>query len=144
MKKSIVVLLVMVLLPINFIYSQSKINLAGEWRFAKPGYDLLSFSLVLEHIENLENIFKEISKVIVKGGHVYIGELHPFKQYTGSKARFETDEGVQVLTCFDHQLSDFTGAAARNGFEIVELNEYFDEDDKTTIPRIISFLFRKK
>jgi len=125
---------------VNFIQA----DITGEWNFAKPGYDLVSFSLVLEHIEDLENIFKEISKVIVKGGHVYIGELHPFKQYTGSKARFETDEGVQVLTCFDHQLSDFTGGAARSGFEIVELNEYFDEDDKTTIPRIISFLFRKK
>ena len=125
---------------VNFIQA----DITREWSFAKPGYDLVSFSLVLEHIENLENIFKEISKVIAKGGHVYIGELHPFKQYAGSKARFETDEGVQVMTCFDHHISDFTGAANRNGFEIAELNEYFDEDDRTTIPRIITFLFRKK
>ena len=125
---------------VNFIQA----DITGEWSFAKPGYDLVSFSLVLEHIEDLENIFKEISKVIVKGGYVYIGELHPFKQYAGTKARFETDEGVQVLTCFDHQLSDFTGAAKMNGFEIVELSEYFDDDDRTTIPRIITFLFRKK
>src|SRR5436190_5673730 len=55
---------------VNFIQA----DITGEWSFAKPGYDLVSFSLVLEHIENLENIFREISKVIVKGRFVYIGE----------------------------------------------------------------------
>jgi len=125
---------------VNFIQA----DITKEWSFVNTAYNLVSFSLVLEHIENLENVFREVSKAIAKGGYVYIGELHPFKQYTGTKARFETDEGVQVLTCFDHHISDFTGAANRNGFEIVELNEYFDEDDRTTVPRIISFLFRKK
>jgi len=125
---------------VNFIQA----DITKEWAFVNTAYNLVSFSLVLEHIENLENVFREVSKAIAKDGYVYIGELHPFKQYTGTKARFETDEGVQVLTCFDHHISDFTGAANRNGFEIVELSEYFDEDDRTTVPRIISFLFRKK
>ena len=50
------------------------------WTFSNELYDLVSFSLVLEHIENLDFIFNETSKSLKPGGYVYIGELHPFKQ----------------------------------------------------------------
>lgn len=118
-------------------------DIIKDWNFLKEKFDLISFSLVLEHIENLEHIFKEASKVTVRGGYIYIGELHPFKQYLGTKARFETEKGIEVLTCFNHNISDFIKAAKKYGFEIVELNEFFDKDDKTTVPRILAFLFRK-
>jgi len=68
-------------------------DITGDWTFVQSSYDLITFSLVLEHIENLEDIFRKASQVISPGGYVYIGELHPFKQYSGSKARFETEEG---------------------------------------------------
>ncbi len=124
---------------VNFIQA----DITQEWNFVNAHYDLVSFSLVLEHIENLENIFTEVSKVTSTGSYVYIGELHPFKQYAGTKARFETNEGEQVLTCFNHHISDFIKAAKDNGFDIVDVNEFFDEDDRTTIPRILTMLFRK-
>ena len=124
---------------VNFIQA----DITQEWNFVNAHYDLVSFSLVLEHIENLENIFTEVSKVTSTVSYVYIGELHPFKQYAGTKARFETNEGEQVLTCFNHHISDFIKAAKDNGFDIVDVNEFFDEDDRTTIPRILTMLFRK-
>ena len=124
---------------VNFIQA----DITQEWNFVNAHYDLVSFSLVLEHIENLENIFTEVSKVTSTVSYVYIGELHPFKQYSGTKARFDTDEGIQVLTCFNHNISDFIKAAKNNGFDIVNVNEFFDEDDRTTIPRILTMLFRK-
>ncbi len=114
-----------------------------EWMFTNDKFDLVTFSLVLEHIENLESIFKKVANVIKPGGFVYVGELHPFKQYTGSKARFETNEGLQVVPCFNHNTSDFTNAAKYYGLEIADINEYFDNDDRTIIPRIITFLFNK-
>ncbi|HSP88730.1 MAG TPA: hypothetical protein VLN45_11390, partial [Ignavibacteriaceae bacterium] len=77
-------------------------------------------------------------------GYVYIGELHPFKQYSGSKARFETEKGLEILNCFIHNISDFLKAAADNGFEITEMNEYFDNNNRTTIPRILTLLFKRK
>lgn len=125
---------------VNFIQA----DILEDWNFAKGKYDLVSFSLVLEHIQNLESIFEKVSKIIAPGGCVYIGELHPFKQYAGSKARFTTPEGEQVVTCFTHNLSDFTGAAKLYGFEIAGINEFFDEDDRTTIPRIIALLLKLK
>ena len=124
---------------VNFIQA----DILQEWDFANTKYDLVSFSLVLEHIENLELVFNRVSQVIAATGHVYIGELHPFKQYAGSKARFITAEGEQVVSCFNHHISDFVQAAQKHGFNIVNINEYFDDDDRASIPRILTILLSK-
>lgn len=125
---------------VNFI--QADIN--SNWLFTDKQYELVTFSLVLEHIENLEHIFSEVSKKLVQGGHVYIGELHPFKQYTGTKARFETEEGLQIVECFNHNISDFTIAAKNNGLAIEYINEFFDDDDRSAMPRILTLLLKKE
>src|SRR5690606_10346613 len=68
-------------------------DITKAWTFAdSQEFDLVTFSLVLEHIENLDEVFEKLAKVTNPNSFVYIGELHPFKQYTGTKARFETDE----------------------------------------------------
>jgi ubiquinone/menaquinone biosynthesis C-methylase UbiE len=118
-------------------------DLIKPWAFVTQKFDLLTFSLVLEHIENLDPVFENASNSVRQGGYVYIGELHPYKQYTGTKARFEINEGIQILTCFNHHLSDFTESAKNNGFEIADIKEYFDENNKQTIPRILTILLRK-
>ena len=105
--------------------------------------ELVSFSLVLEHIEELEPIFKKTAEALVPGGYVYIGELHPFKQYSGSKARFDSEEGRQVVDCYNHPISDFLNAAKRNGLKLVDLDEYFDDGLRTSIPRILVLLLKK-
>jgi len=119
-------------------------DIKNDWTFVTKQYDLVTFSLVLEHIENLNDIFKKVSNVISSNGFVYVGELHPFKQYTGTKARFDTEAGQQIVTCFIHNISEFTLSAKQNSFEIIDIAEYFDENDKTIIPRIIALLLRKK
>ncbi|MEO6610860.1 MAG: class I SAM-dependent methyltransferase [Chitinophagaceae bacterium] len=113
------------------------------WIFGNTLYDLVSFSLVLEHIQDLGHIFKESSAALKPGGYLYIGELHPFKQYTGSKARFETEEAVQVVNCFNHHISDFTQTAGRHGFVLEMINEYFDNNNPDELPRILAMLLRK-
>jgi ubiquinone/menaquinone biosynthesis C-methylase UbiE len=124
-------------------FIQADIN--KQWLFTNDThFDIAIFSLVLEHIENLENIFEKLSKVIASQGYVYISELHPFKQYNGTKARFETENGLEIVQCFNHNISDFTQAAKKYGFEIIDLQEYFDNDDRTTIPRILTLLFKKQ
>ena len=120
-----------------------KADIMQEWNFVQEQYDLISFSLVLEHIEDIDHIFKETTKVINPGGYIYIGELHPFKQYLGTKARFETEEGTEVLTCFNHNISDFTQSAKKYGFKIVDMNEFFDDNERTGIPRILALLLKK-
>ena len=119
-------------------------DITQDWNFTTDQFDLIGFSLILEHIEDLTHIFKQVDEHLNIGGYLYISELHPFKQYSGSKARFETENGVQVVNCFNHNISDFTNLAEKHQFEIIKLNEYFDNDDRTTLPRIFTLLCRKK
>ncbi|HEV7332670.1 MAG TPA: class I SAM-dependent methyltransferase [Flavisolibacter sp.] len=119
-------------------------DITKPWNFIAADVDLITCSLILEHIEDLRFVFYEAAKVLKTGGHFYICELHPYKQYTGSKARFETENGTQVLECFVHHVSDYTNAALENGFAIDVVEEWFDEDDRSNPPRLLSFLFRKK
>jgi predicted TPR repeat methyltransferase len=123
------------------IFQQADINL--PWVFASKQFDLIVFSLVLEHIENLDAVFEQASNSLVRGGYIYIGELHPFKQYSGTKARFETENGEQVVTCFNHHISDFILAAKKHGFEIADINEYFDDKQRKELPRILMILMKK-
>lgn len=119
-------------------------DITKAWDFTTERFDLVTFSLVLEHIENVNEIFEKVAEIINPHGLVYIGELHPFKQYSGSKARFETTEGLQTVTCYNHHISDFAFAAKNNDFDIIEILEYFDDNDKNTIPRILTLLLRKR
>jgi ubiquinone/menaquinone biosynthesis C-methylase UbiE len=118
-------------------------DLMKNWSFATDPFDLIVFSLVLEHVEELDAVLSKASKALGSAGYVYIGELHPFKQYTGSKARFVTPEGLQILTCFNHHLSDYVAAAKNNGLLIERVAEYFDENDRKAVPRILTLLLKK-
>lgn len=125
----------------NVLFKQADITHA--WAFGTACYDLVTFSLVLEHIEDIDSVFKEASKALRPGGYIYIGELHPFKQYAGSKARFETNDGLQVVECFNHHVSDFVQIPQKHGLALVDVKEYFDDDDRNNIPRILNVLLKK-
>lgn len=112
-----------------------------DWNFTNKKFNAASFSLVLEHIEQLDQVFQKLSSVLLPGAIVYVGELHPFKQYLGTKARFDNAEGTQIVTCYTHHVSDFTSAAEKAGFQLVQLKEWFDEDNNT-VPRLLTLLFQ--
>lgn len=120
-----------------------QLDLREQWDFTAESFDLITCSLALEHIENLDFVFAEANRVLRKSGRFYFGELHPFKQYSGTKARFETGAGVFELECFVHHVSEFFAAAKNNNFEVVELKEWFDEDDQTQIPRLLTMILEK-
>ncbi|KIC90827.1 class I SAM-dependent methyltransferase [Flavihumibacter sp. ZG627] len=125
--------------PVQFLQA----DITKPWPYADGSFDLVTFSLVLEHINDLDPIFREAARCLRKGGQIYMGELHPFKQYTGTKARFETESGTSVVECYIHNSSDFIHAAQRAGMSVSALNEYFDEGDRSSIPRILAILFTK-
>ncbi|MEO7263759.1 MAG: class I SAM-dependent methyltransferase [Ferruginibacter sp.] len=115
-------------------------DITKPWDFAiPPHYDLITFSLVLEHIENLDFIFQQSAAVLKKGACMYIGELHPYKQYAGSKARFETSDGTHELRCYTHHISDFLKSSRNHGLELMEIKEFIDEETGT--PRILVMVF---
>lgn len=118
-------------------------DITKPWTFTDRKADLITCSLILEHIEELGPVFQQVKDHLKDGGHFYICELHPFKQYSGSKARFETEEGMKVLPCYIHHLTDYLTAAAGVSLSIADLQEWFDGDDRSGLPRLVSFLFRK-
>ena len=119
-------------------------DITGPWNFTNRIFDLVTFSLVLEHIQNLDFIFSETARKLRPGGQVYIGELHPFKQYGGTKARFETENGTTVVDCYTHHISDFINNAKVHGFVLNDLQEWWDADEKQTVPRILTLMMMKK
>ena len=123
-------------------FKQGDIN--NSWDFTDWKFDLITFSLVLEHVRELDHIFEQASKLLTDSGIVYVGELHPFKQYSGSKARFETESGIQIVDCFNHHISDFIKSAHKSGLALLQLEEYFDDENKTELPRILTLVFNNQ
>ncbi|MCG8576921.1 MAG: class I SAM-dependent methyltransferase [Flavobacteriales bacterium] len=121
-----------------------KADLNQEWKVENQFADLVTSSLTLEHIHDLNHIFGQAFNKLKVNGLFFICELHPFKQYVGSKAKYESENGIEELTVFTHHISDYIENAERNNFELLEIKEWFDEKPKKDIPRLISFVFKKK
>jgi ubiquinone/menaquinone biosynthesis C-methylase UbiE len=51
--------------------------------FEDRSFDLVTFDLVLEHLEDLEAVFREVSRVLTPGGRVVMIEYHPYRQLPG-------------------------------------------------------------
>ncbi len=118
-----------------------KADINKRWAVNNSSFDLITCSLTLEHIENIDFIFNQAYQKLKPEGHFFVCELHPYKQYTGSKARYETPNGIELLETYTHHVSDYLSAAQNSNLQLIELNEWFDED--TNLPRLISFVFRK-
>ena len=118
-------------------------DITQEWDFGPRPADLVTCSLVLEHLPDLGAVFRQAARVLRPGGVFYMGELHPFKQYQGTKARFDVGSGIFELECFTHHVSDFMAAGQASGFRCEALREFFDDDDRTAVPRILALLFQK-
>lgn len=127
--------------------SFKKADLTLNWDVINDYADLITASLTLEHIEDLDAIFNQAYQKLKPQGKFFICELHPIKQYLGSKAKFETENGTQELEVYVHHTSEYIDTAQKNGFKLTELKEWFDSDkenvDQPAIPRLISFIFEK-
>jgi ubiquinone/menaquinone biosynthesis C-methylase UbiE len=123
----------------NVTFKQADITHA--WDLGRA--DLITCSLILEHIENLDFVFEQASKTLNPGGQFYICELHPYKQLQGSRAKFEQNGQTLHLEYFVHHITQYLNAAKHNGFTCTDLQEWFDDNDTNTTPRLVSFLFSR-
>jgi ubiquinone/menaquinone biosynthesis C-methylase UbiE len=126
----------------NVTFRQADLN--RPWPVETGTAGLISCSLVLEHIEQLDFIFAEAARILTPQGIFFCCELHPYRQYQGSGANFQDENGATIRPdCYLHHLSDYTEAAARNGFQLRHLNEWFDGNDRSGTPRLVSFVFER-
>jgi malonyl-CoA O-methyltransferase len=118
-------------------------DLTDRWPCGDNVNDLISCNLVLEHVENLSHIYSEARRTLQPSGKFLINELHPFKQYGGTKARFEQAGQTVEVEAFVHHVSEFIHAAETHHLKLEKLNEYWHLSDEGKPPRLISFLFRR-
>jgi malonyl-CoA O-methyltransferase len=118
-------------------------DLTKPWPCKTESVELIVCNLVLEHIEDLTPIFAQASQALTEGGLFFISELHPFRQYQGTQARFQNDQGTIFIGAFVHHLSDFLEAAEQNGFLFRTMKEWWHKEDQNKTPRLVSFTFEK-
>ena len=116
-------------------------DLNENWPVNDNSFDLATINLTLEHIETLDHIFNSLFMKLTQGGKCFVCELHPKKQLSGSKARFEKNGDEIVLDVFYHSELEYIESAEKAGFNLIVKKEWYD--NKKTVPRLISFLFEK-
>ena len=126
----------------NVRFSLMDIN--RPWEFEQDSFDLIVCNLVLEHIQNLEHIFSEAGRTLRPNGRFFVNELHPFRQYDGTKARFYRSSQKVEVDAFVHHISDFLKAAENSHLALLHLDEYWHESDNDKPPRILSLSFERR
>ncbi|MFO0942593.1 MAG: class I SAM-dependent methyltransferase [Pirellulales bacterium] len=116
-----------------------RFNITEPWPNLGTGFDVITLNLVLEHIKDLSFVFRAAASRLASSGIIHLSELHPFRQYLGSKAHFETEKGTQELEVYTHHVSDFCKSLADAGLKVLELNEWFD-DGKFGLPRLLTII----
>lgn len=117
-------------------------DITKPWQFSKA--TLIVCSLVLEHIEDIDFIFHQAAGALQHDGCFYICELHPYKQLQGTRARFADGNDTISIEYFIHHISAFYTSAAKHALTCINLHEWFDDDNKLTLPRLVSFMFKKQ
>jgi ubiquinone/menaquinone biosynthesis C-methylase UbiE len=117
-------------------------DLRTTWPLADASADLVTFDLVLEHVERLAPVLGEAARVLRPGGLVYVCELHPFRQLKGGQAQFAGADGETVrVTAFHHDIADHVNAAVAAGLRIERLHEIRDEAGG--VPRLVVVIARR-
>ena len=117
-----------------------RIEVGASWPVDAASMDVVTASLVLEHIPSLPPVFAEAARVLRPGGWLWTSELHPYRQWQGSRARFRDAAGhLHVPDNYSHSFSDYLRAARASGLELWEVSEPLEEG----LPRLLVMGFRK-
>jgi malonyl-CoA O-methyltransferase len=120
-------------------------DLTQRWPCPDQSGDLIVCALVLEHIQDLDFIYSETSRVLRPRGELFICELHPFRQYYGACAMFQRGTETTRIKSFVHHKSEFLDAARNHGLLLVKAKEWWHPADQgADLPRLVSFMFQKK
>lgn len=118
-------------------------DITARWPCEDDWAELTVANLVLEHVEDLGFVFAEAFRTLAAGGRMFVCELHPYRQYQGTKANFQQGTGTVHIDASLHHLSDFVNVAHRSGLVLDRFAEWWHDEDQNKPPRLVSFLFHK-
>jgi malonyl-CoA O-methyltransferase len=118
-----------------------KLDVTEPWPLNDRSFDCVVATLVLEHVEHLDRVFREAHRVLRSGGALYLCELHPYRQFGGTQANFEHKESGETITidAFTHPVSEFVNEGLDAGFSVRRMGEWHGPDDE--VPRLLSIRF---
>ncbi len=119
-------------------------DITKRWVYEDKSCDVVSINLILEHIENLNNIFLEAYRILRQNGLLFVCELHPAKQEKGTVARFMDENSNKEirLISYHHSKKDFEVAGRNAGFSEINFQDWYDQNN-TEIPRLLSIMLTK-
>jgi malonyl-CoA O-methyltransferase len=86
-------------------------DLREGWPLDASIADVVTFDLVLEHVEQLGPVMAEAARVLRPGGVLFVCELHPFRQLKGGQAQFVGVDGETVrVAAWHHDVADYARA----------------------------------
>lgn len=119
-------------------------DLVRPWPLPPDSADLVTFNLVLEHVELLAPVFGHAAAACRRGAQVWLTELHPVRQHGGARARF-ADEGGAIarIDAWPRHVSDYVSAAEAAGLALCALGEHWADGDERARPRVLLLQFEK-
>lgn len=117
-----------------------------RWPVHDASMDLVIGNLVLEHVQDLEPVFREGARVLRPGGRLFFCELHPYRQLAGGQAHFtdsRSGETVHVIAHV-HTVSEYVNGGLAAGLTLESLGEWLEDAAAAGAPpRLLSTLFRR-
>lgn len=114
------------------------------WPLADASADLIVATLVLEHVEALEPVFREAARVLRRGGTLFVAELHPMRQLLGRQAEY-TDPAtgrLERIAAHLHDASEYVQAGLAGGLTLTAFGEWRDAGaERAAPPRLLSVRF---
>ena len=91
-----------------------------EHDFGTHKFDRILMSLVLEHIDDLDQFFKKVFKLLNANGEILFSEIHPLRAEAGSLAHFKNEDNEEIWLSSTAQTGDeIRTEASSAGLELI-------------------------
>ncbi len=106
------------------IYRTLSVGSVEETGLSSNKYDLLTMSLVDEHLPSLSRVYQEAHRLSIRSGHFVVVGMHPFFFMNGMPTHFNDKSGSpKAIETHIHLVSDHIRAAFGAGWKLEEFCE---------------------
>lgn len=115
---------------VSKVYRSLRIGDVTATSLASGTYDVVTVSLVDEHLADLEPLYMEASRLVVTGGALVLVGYHPqFIMVSGMPTHYTSTDGEPVaIETHLHLLSDHVTAGLQAGWTLIDMKEQLIDD----------------